>query len=94
MQHSFFTPNYIVIGAITPDATGGYIEVGVYGGRSYYTNETVSWFIWWDAPAESWILSDILGSRENPYFNNIEQEIEYTYVPENGASGIATVVAA
>ena len=86
------TIDYNVSGTLNPDVTGNYILVGTYGSKSYYSLVGNGWYIWWHTTKEWWMISQVIGSINTPYWNRDDPNIVGEYIPW-GAVGSATVSA-
>jgi len=84
--------NLIVTGTLVPDATGLFVEAGVYGGYPYYRRGDGAWFIW--SSGQGWYIGSSLGSMPDARWWNQETNPVGIYQPYNGGEGIATAVSA
>lgn len=84
---------HFVSGAILPDATGGYVLNGTYGGKSCYKLYDQQWYIWWLIPTD-WIISEVLGTEGARYWRRVSSAIVGDYLPMGTATGTATVAVA
>jgi len=87
------TPDYIVTGELTPDATGNYFEAGVYGGKPYYRRADGTYFIWWSPDEEDWSITRELGDVGVDGFWFSTTIPSENFAPAWPATGIATVTA-
>ena len=84
--------DYTVTGAIIPDATGDYVQDGVYNGKPCYSRDGGGgYWIWWYLGDATWAISSGLGHTD-PLWTNSQSLIDDSpYQPITNASGNATV---
>lgn len=92
------TPDLIVTGAITPDATGNYFEGGILYGKPWYARDDDAFFIWYRVVAgviHYWQITTILNSLLPPSWYKSSyptyQPPTGPYIPNAPATGTATV---
>jgi hypothetical protein len=74
-------------GALTPNATGDYIETGVYDSHAYYHN-AAGYFLWWSQADDRWYVSIALGLKGLlGWMGNTSAQIN-TYNAEGTALGV------
>jgi len=80
-----------VAGVLDPDATGNYVYDGQYGDTYAYTRDDAAYHIWFDSLAPNWIISVLLGTPGDAWWENDGSRITAPYAPAGTATGDATV---
>lgn len=84
-------PDFNVTGSLNPDSTCNYYEEGVYNDAPYYKRVDLSFFLWQGGTILTHFVSSILGDTSGPYWVKAGLGWVGDYIPQNGASGVATV---
>ena len=83
------TPDYVVTGDLSPDATGNYYANGDFGSKTAYERADGSYWIYWSVGDNIYFLS----TDKDPnwgWFND-SGNITGSYAPFIGTTGTATV---
>lgn len=85
--------DYIVSGALTPNATGDYFQDGMVNDKPAYRRADSQYWIWWFLEHESWLLS--LSPYElDFYWERNEPDPAGEYPNNYETTGVALVTAA
>jgi len=76
---------------LSPDITGTFNPLGVFGGKNSYKHESLAWYLWWGISANHWVISQILGDESPPLWYSQAQVIADDYDPLDPATGVATI---
>ena len=73
--------NYVVTGTLSPDATGLYVENGVYDGKAAYERADGAYWIWWWSGENRWAISTAQGYLEDGVWWLASPDVEGEYTP-------------
>jgi hypothetical protein len=81
----------VVSGDGAPSPNGGYNEDGIYNGHMSYKSLDGLWYIWFASGPDSYAISDLKGSTETSWINNLSVPAG-AYAPYNDTTGNPVVV--